>query len=89
MPKVYLTKQSRQQAQFSAWVYGCMKISGITQEQLAKRLNISQQALSRKLKMHHFSYSDLISIFEVFEPDHKELDRLLGIDRHRRRNEQT
>ena len=82
MPRSYITTEARQRAHFSAWLYGCMKTTHTTQEQLAKRLGYSQQALNRKLKNQHFSYSDLVVIFDVFPPDRRELDMLLGIERH-------
>lgn len=84
MPKTYITRESRQRAHFSSWVYGVMKTSGITQTQLAERLGITQQALSKKIKSQHFSYDDMVVIFDVFKPEPRELDRLLGIDRHHR-----
>lgn len=83
MPKAYWTKEQRQQAHFSAWLFGCMKVNHVTQEQLAKRLGLSQPGLSQKLKKQNFTYDDLLVIFDVFKPDQKELDTLLGIDRHR------
>ena len=83
MPKTYITKEQRQRAHLSAWVYGAMKTSGITQTQLAERLGCSQQKVSKMLKHQHFTYDDLIVIFNVFRPDQYELDNLLGIDRHR------
>lgn len=83
MPKAYITNESRQRAHFSAWVYGCMKTSGITQTQLAERLGCTQQKVSKMLKCQHFTYDDMIVIFDIFKPEPRELDRILGIDRHR------
>lgn len=77
MPKSYITRESRQQAQFSAWLYGAMKTSHITQAELSQRLGITQQGLSQKMKYQRFSYSDLLVIFDVFKPDAKELETLL------------
>ena len=83
MPKSYITREQRQQAHFSAWLFGAMKTAHITQEQLAKRLGLSQPRLSQKLKKQNFSYDDLLVIFDVFKPDQKEVSMLLGIDHHR------
>lgn len=83
MPKSYITREQRQQAQFSAWLYGAMKTTGITQSQLAERMGIAQASLNRKLKNQHFSYSDLLVIFDTFEPDRDELATLLGMNHHR------
>ena len=80
MPKVYLTKESRNRAYLSAWVYGMMKTHGITQSQLADYLGIRQQSLNRKLKTQHFSYDDLVIIFKVFGASDTEKARLLTLE---------
>lgn len=77
MAKVYLTKESRQRAHLSAWIYGMMKTQGITQSQLADCLGIRQQSLNRKLKTQHFSYDDLVVIFKVFGASDTEKAKLL------------
>ncbi len=80
MAKSYITAEARQRARFSAWLYGCMKTSRVTQEELSKRLNISQPALSKKIKEQRFNLDDLIVIFGTFKPDLKEVARLLELD---------
>ena len=84
MPKTYITQEQRQRARFSAWLYGAMKTSRITQAELAKRLGCSQQKVSKMLKYQKYTLEDLLVIFDVFRPDREELDTLLGIDRHNR-----
>ncbi len=83
MPKTYITREQRNRAHFSAWLFGQMKVGHVTQAELARKLDCTQQALSRKLKTQHFTLNDMIVIFEVFKPDSRELDDLLGIDRHK------
>ena len=83
MPRSYITTEQRNRAHFSAWLYGAMKTTGTTQAELTERLDCTQQALSRKLKTQHFTLDDMIVIFEVFKPDARELDALLGISRHK------
>lgn len=78
MPKTYITQEQRQQAKMSAWIYGQMKIQHITQAELAEKMGITQQGLSKKIRNHTFSYSDVLLFVKVFEPDQKELAMLLG-----------
>ena len=87
MPKTYITKEQRQRAQLSAWVFGQMKINQIRQRELAEQMGISQQALSAKINHRSFSYMDFVTLVGIFKPEHKELDTLLGIDRHREHKE--
>lgn len=78
MPRTYITQEQRQQAKLSAWIYGQMKVRHITQTELANKMGITQQGLSKKLRQHTFSYSDVLLFVKVFEPDQKELSMLLG-----------
>lgn len=78
MPKVYLNEKERLSDRLASWVYGQMKLQGITQTQLAGDLQITQQALSYKLKHRQFSYADFITIVDVFGPDPGELAWLVG-----------
>lgn len=82
MPRTYITQEQRNRAKLSAWIFGCLKTTGTTQAELAARLGCTQQAISRKLREQRFSYDDMVVIFEVFKPDARELDTLLGIDRY-------
>lgn len=78
MPKVYLNEKDRLSDRLASWVYGQMKLKGITQRQLAGELQMTQQALSYKLKAKQFSYGDFITIVDVFAPDLEVLAWLLG-----------
>ena len=78
MPKVYLSENERLSAQLSSWVYGEMKCRGISQSEMASEMGICQQALSRKLKSHSISFTDLLAFVRVLEPDDREIARLLG-----------
>lgn len=78
MPRVFLSEKDRLSARLSSWVYGEMKCRGISQRVLAEEMGISHQALSKKLKKHSFSFTDLLAIIKVLQPDDKELSRLLG-----------
>ena len=78
MPKVYLNEKEKLSDRLASWVYGQMKSSRVTQGQLAKELDITQQALSYKLRNRSFSYPDFITIVAVFNPDASELAWLVG-----------
>lgn len=78
MPKVFFSKQKKLNDRFASWVYGQMKLKHISQRMLAEELQITQQALSYKLKKHQFSFADFITIVDVLEPDPSELAWLVG-----------
>ena len=78
MPKVFLSEKERLSARLASWMYGQMKLKGISQRMLAEELQITQQALSYKLKKHQFSFADFITIVDVLEPDPSELAWLVG-----------
>lgn len=78
MPRVYLSENDRLTARLSSWIYGEMKTQGISQRVMAQEMQISQQALSKKLKTRSFSFTDFLAVVRVLKPDEKELSRLLG-----------
>lgn len=78
MPKVFLNENERLCQRLSSWVYGELKCRGITQRSMAEEMEISQQALSQKLKANSFTFTDFLAFIRVLEPDERELDRLLG-----------
>lgn len=78
MPKVYLSEKDKLNNRLASWIYGQMKLQGITQTQLAAKLDITQPALSYKLKVKQFSYSDFITFVDMFAPDPGELAWLVG-----------
>ena len=78
MPKTFLSEKDRLSDRFTSWVQGQMKLRHITQKQLADELQITQQALSYKLKNRQFSFADFVTIVGVFAPDPSELAWLVG-----------
>jgi len=79
MPKVYLTEKDRLCARLAKWVYGEMKVRRITQTSLAKKMDISHQALSRKLREESFDYTDFAFFVKEFQPSDKELREIIGV----------
>lgn len=79
MPRVYLTETNKLNSKLIAWVYGQMKVNGISQRVLADELQISQQLLNYRLKHKIVSFSDFTTYIRVFKPDTEEVKQLLGI----------
>ena len=79
MPKVYLSSQEKLNSRLAAWVYGELKIRQMTQKDLAKEMQISQQALNLKLRIARFTFEDLCTFIRVFEPSDDDLKRLVRI----------
>lgn len=78
MPRVYLSEEERLSAKLSSWIYGEMKIQGISQAQLARELGMSQQNISWKLKHRSFSFTDFANLVKALKPEPDEIMRLLG-----------
>jgi transcriptional regulator with XRE-family HTH domain len=78
MPKVYLNETEKLNSKLTAWVYGELKVNGISQRELAEELGISQQLLSYRLKNKLISFSDFACFVRVFNADQEEIARLLG-----------
>jgi predicted XRE-type DNA-binding protein len=79
MPKTYLTKQDQLNSRLARWVYGELKVRQMSQAQLAREMQISQQALSMKLRIARFTFDDLCTFIRVFEPSEDEIERLVTI----------
>ena len=78
MPKVYLSKKDKLNDRFAGWIYGQMKLHQVSQRELAVELDITQQALSYKLKARQFTFADFVTIVNVFRPDPGVLAWLVG-----------
>lgn len=78
MPRVYLSEEERLLAKLTSWVYGEMKIQGLSQRQLAEEMNVSQQLLSYKLKNQSFTFKDFLGLVKALKPDTEEILRLVG-----------
>lgn len=79
MPKVYLTEKERLCSRLARWVYGELRVQGMSQQELAEHLGISQQALSAKLKRASFSYSDFVTIVKTLKPSNQDLLHIIGL----------
>lgn len=83
MPRVTLKKRDYKLKDFKGWVNGQMRVHGLNQEEVARKLGITQQGLSARLKVRNsempdpFSYGDLLILFDLFETTDEEKLRLL------------
>lgn len=78
MPKVYLTENDRISQRLARWIYGEMKVRRLTLVSIARKMNISHQALSKKLRSESFSYTDFVFFVKEFQPNDKELREIIG-----------
>lgn len=91
MPRVALSPEQKKRNKvkdLTEWIDGRMHSKGLTQEDLAKELNITQEALSNRLnpktyeknkRADPFKYGDLLIIFKLLEATQEEKDRLLTL----------
>lgn len=78
MPKIYLSRKAKLNDRFVVWLTGQMSVKGISQKRLADVMEISQQALSKKIRAQQFSFTDFITIVEFFEPEVEDIAWLIG-----------
>lgn len=81
MPKVYLNEKDRLCNRLSTWIYGQLKANNQPQKVLADKMDVTQQALSYKLRVNSFSYRDFLAVVDTFKPDTDELEWILGVKR--------
>ena len=79
MAKIYLTEKQRLCSRLARWVYGEMKVRRLSQAQVAKKMGISHQALSQKLRRESFDYTDFVFFVKEFQPTNKELLDIIGL----------
>jgi len=59
------------------WVARKIKRAGYSQTTIAKKLGITQQALSLRIKRNNFSYDDLREIFSAVEASDSEIIKVM------------
>lgn len=84
MPRVAIKKKDYKIRDLKSWVHGQIHAHGLKQKDVARKLGISQQALSTRLKpggrqreSDPFSYGDLLTLFELFGTTDEEKLHLL------------
>lgn len=91
MPRMALSPEQRKKHKvkdLAGWIDGRMHNKGLTQKDIAKALNISQEAVSIRLnpktyeknkRADPFKYGDLLIIFNLLEATQEEKERLLTL----------
>ena len=68
MPRTNVDQVERQMRRFTDWLRGEMKRKKVTQRKLAEYLDITQQALSLKMRgLSGWQLRDVLNICEYFE----------------------
>ena len=79
MPRVYLNERQKLCHRLATWVQGEKKRLNLSDTDLAEEYGISQQAMSRKLRLEQFSFSDYLFFVQKFQPDNATLLYIVGL----------
>lgn len=88
MPRIERKKKDYMIKDLTGWIRKNMHMRGLTQEDIARELGITQQAVSERLNPKKyesgemkdpFSYGDLLTLFKVLEFTPEEKERLLTL----------
>lgn len=91
MPRVALSPEQKKMHKvkiLAEWVYGRMHSKKMSQDDLAKALNITRQALSIRLnpktyeknnRSDPFTYGDLLILFKILDATPEEKERLMTL----------
>lgn len=79
MPRVSLGKKKYKISDFSKFVIGEMYAHDFTQQKMSQLLDCSQQTFSYKLKNNTFTYADVLTIFDTFKTEDKEIIKLMRL----------
>lgn len=84
MPRVAIKKRDYKLRDLKSWICGQMHAHNLKQKDVARRLGITQQAFSARVKITQkgresdpFSVGDLLTLFELFETTDEEKLHLL------------
>lgn len=79
MPRVYLNEKQKICHRLATWVQGEKRRLNLNDTDLAKEHGISQSAMSRKLRLEQFSFTDYVFFVQKFKPDDETLRYIIGI----------
>lgn len=79
MPRVFLNELDRSSHRLAAYVQGEKDIRDLNDSDLGKDHGITQEAMSRKLRLKSFSFKDFVFFVQKFGPDDETLHYILGI----------
>lgn len=73
MPKVCINRKQYKANDIGAWVRGKLFKERKSLAELGNALDMSQQAVSYKLKHNSFSYADLLTVFQFLGSSDEEI----------------
>ena len=79
MPRVRLNRKKYMVKDLSEFIIGRMRTLGLTQAQMGKEINISQQAFGHRLQNSLFSYEELLVLFKKLNATDEEILRLMKL----------
>lgn len=79
MPRIHQKKKEYKEKDFAVWVLGEMKLKGISQDEMAAEMNVSQPTFSRKAKSGEFTYKEIIILFQKFETPEEKITQLMTL----------
>ena len=79
MPRVALNRKQYKTNDIGAWVRGQLYKEGKSFAELGEALDMSEQAVSYKLKHNSFRYADLLTVFEFLGSSDDEILYLMKI----------
>lgn len=77
MPRVLIKKYDYAVKDFCSWLKGEMSRNGMSQENMASVLGITQQAFSYKMRCGAFKLKELMKIFSFLGTDSDKIAELL------------
>jgi len=79
MPRVSIKKKDYILTDFRRWLIGEMAVQEVKQRDVAEWLNISQPAVSIKIKKSEFTLKELLTIFEKLHTGPDMIAKLLYV----------
>ena len=62
---------------FHEWLIGQMRIQGVSQKDLAEKLNLTQPSICQRIKKNNFDISDLIVIWHELGASEEDILRFM------------
>lgn len=79
MPRVKALKKTYMPKDLRRYISGEMKDANITQEQMGRELNLTQQSFSHRLKEANFTYMQLVTIFQKLGSSEEDIIKMMKV----------